>query len=206
MTSATPPNLRERQQLATKREIVTAAMQLFEKQGYRGTTIEDIAHEVGVSARTVFRHFDTKSDLVLGWLPVVEALIQEAPLTQRSPREALAQVESTVEDMLAQNAEVANSEAAQSFVRFRRLVGTDPDLQSACSAWEARLRQLAYARLVQLLGDTTDELGIQLIIQLAGGPITAALEAWTQSLDTDLLTLYREAKLRRTQLLSPSAG
>jgi len=205
MTSATPPNLRERQQLATKREIITTAMQLFEKQGYRGTTIEDIAHAVGVSARTVFRHFDTKSDLVLGWLPVVEALIQAAPLTQRSPREALAQIEGTVEDMIAQHAEVANSEAAESYVRFRRLVGTDPDLQSAISAWEARLRQVAHGRLLQLLGDTTDELGIQLIIQLVSGPIVAALEAWTHSLDGDLLTLYREAKLRRATLLSPSA-
>ena len=205
MTSATPPNLRERQQLATKREISAAAMQLFEKQGYRGTTIEDIAHAVGVSARTVFRHFDTKSDLVLGWLPVVEALIQAAPLTQRSPREALAQIEGTVEDMIAQHAEVANSEAAESYVRFRRLVGTDPDLQSAICAWEARLRQVAHGRLLQLLGDTTDELGIHLIIQVVSGPIVAALEAWTHSLDGDLLTLYREAKLRRATLLSPSA-
>lgn len=206
MTQINHPSLRERQQLATKREIIAAALDLFEKQGFRGTTIEDIAQTVGVSARTVFRHFDTKSDLVLGWLPAVEALIREVPLTESEPRAALAQIESTLEKMLAEHAATANSEGAESFTRFRRLVSTDPGLQSAISAWETRLNTLAQSRLRQLLGDDADELGVQLIIQLVAAPMRAAIETWGQSLDSDLLGFYREAKSRRDQLLSPAAS
>lgn len=204
MTPTTHPSLRERQQLATRREIVTAALDLFEEQGFRATTIDEIAQDVGVSARTVFRHFDTKIDLVLGWLPDVEALIEEVPLTQRHPSSALAQIENSIEDMLAQYTSAETSEGAESFARFRRLVGTDPDLQSALSAWESRLSKLAHRRLHDLLGEDTDELGIRLIIQLATAPISAAVEGWTHSLDSDLLALYREARVRRGLLLFPT--
>lgn len=94
-----------------------------------------------------------------------------------------------------------DTERAELFTRFRRLVQADPDLQSANSAWKARVASLAQERLRQSLGESASDLDLQLIIQLLAAPISAAAEAWTHSLDGYLLALYRAAKTRRGDLL-----
>lgn len=73
------PNLRERTRRAVQREITETAARLVLEHGYDATTIEDIAAETGMSARSVFRYFPTKEDLIVGTLdtdadPLLEAL------------------------------------------------------------------------------------------------------------------------------------
>ena len=49
---------------STQRErIVSAAAQLFARQGYHGTSTREIARLADVSENTIFRHFDRKEDL-----------------------------------------------------------------------------------------------------------------------------------------------
>ena len=43
--------------------ILEAALQLFSKQGYRGTSIREIAEEAGVSTGNVYHHFPDKEAL-----------------------------------------------------------------------------------------------------------------------------------------------
>lgn len=43
--------------------IVEAAVQLFSRQGYKGTSTREIAHLAGVNEATVFRYFSRKADL-----------------------------------------------------------------------------------------------------------------------------------------------
>jgi AcrR family transcriptional regulator len=59
------PTLRERRKDETRAEIVTAALDLFERKGFEATTVEDIAAAVGMSARTFFRYFESKTAVVL---------------------------------------------------------------------------------------------------------------------------------------------
>ncbi len=50
---------------ATSREAIAAtALGLFDTQGYEETTMEEIAAAVGVSRKTLFNYFPTKSDIV----------------------------------------------------------------------------------------------------------------------------------------------
>ncbi|MEU1994126.1 helix-turn-helix domain-containing protein [Nocardia gamkensis] len=56
--------LRERNRLRTREDIATAAMTLFEQQGYDTTTTEQIAKAAGVSIATYFRHFPSKEDVL----------------------------------------------------------------------------------------------------------------------------------------------
>ena len=40
-----------------------AAMELFSKKGFRGTTTRDLAYQAGVNEAIIFRHFDSKEAL-----------------------------------------------------------------------------------------------------------------------------------------------
>jgi TetR/AcrR family transcriptional regulator len=46
-----------------RRQIIQAAIEVFAKHGFRGTTTKQIAEAAGVSEAIIFRHFATKQDL-----------------------------------------------------------------------------------------------------------------------------------------------
>lgn len=58
------PGLRERKKLRTYETIAAAALDLFDRQGFRATTIAQIADAADVSPRTVSAYFPAKEDLL----------------------------------------------------------------------------------------------------------------------------------------------
>jgi len=60
------------------RQYERVALELFAEQGYPDVTMDDIAEELGVSARTLFRYFPSKEEILLG-VPrrSVQALVDE---------------------------------------------------------------------------------------------------------------------------------
>jgi AcrR family transcriptional regulator len=56
--------VRERQAAETRRAILDAAEELFVRDGYPATTMEAIAEQAGVSVKTVYLPFATKSGLL----------------------------------------------------------------------------------------------------------------------------------------------
>ncbi|MEU3341284.1 TetR family transcriptional regulator [Streptomyces sp. NPDC006668] len=82
----------ERSRQLASQEIVDTAVRLFTTQGYDETTTEQIAQEVGLSQRTLFRYFGTKEDLICGDQDALGALfkktVEEQPLDM-SPWDAL---------------------------------------------------------------------------------------------------------------------
>ena len=52
-----PPGLRERKKIKLRRAIQTAALRLFETQGYEHTTVEQIAEAAETSTTTFYRYF-----------------------------------------------------------------------------------------------------------------------------------------------------
>ncbi len=57
---------RGRRRATTAGELERAAFDLFERDGFDATTVEDIAAAVGISKRSFFRYFDSKNDVVWG--------------------------------------------------------------------------------------------------------------------------------------------
>lgn len=52
----------------TRELILDAAECIFGRFGYKKTTVEDIANEVGVSRATLYLHFEGKEDIALSWI------------------------------------------------------------------------------------------------------------------------------------------
>ena len=50
----------------TRRRIVQAALHLFERSGYHDVSLEELAVEAGVSRATIYKHFDSKVELLRG--------------------------------------------------------------------------------------------------------------------------------------------
>ncbi|MEV6790747.1 helix-turn-helix domain-containing protein [Streptomyces sp. NPDC051320] len=58
------PTFWDRTRQLAAQEILDTALRLFTEQGYEETTVAQIAHEAGVSQRTLFRYFGAKEDLI----------------------------------------------------------------------------------------------------------------------------------------------
>lgn len=50
---------------ATERKIIDAAIELFVRKGYHGTSINDVMHKVGLTKGAFYAHFTSKGDLLL---------------------------------------------------------------------------------------------------------------------------------------------
>jgi AcrR family transcriptional regulator len=48
-----------------RRQLLTAAQKLFARKGYRGTTIDEIAHKAGLTKGAFYYHFHGKQDVLM---------------------------------------------------------------------------------------------------------------------------------------------
>lgn len=63
---------------AVRQKVVETGIRLFAEQGFDATTTTQIAEEVGISSRSLFRYFATKEDLVLGHLAAQAEMVASA--------------------------------------------------------------------------------------------------------------------------------
>lgn len=48
----------------TKKKIISVSLELFSKQGFKGTTIRQIANEVGIKGSSIYNHFKGKDEIL----------------------------------------------------------------------------------------------------------------------------------------------
>jgi AcrR family transcriptional regulator len=75
--SAKQQGLRERTRQAVRSQLMDVAWDLFVRQGYDTTTVDEIAAAVGMSQRSFFRYFASKEDVVLVKFEKVGALLAD---------------------------------------------------------------------------------------------------------------------------------
>lgn len=140
---------------ATRAALVEAAFGLFVERGFDAVTAEEIAAEVGVTRRTFFRHFETKSDVVWGYDEDRRAFFEASLRSGRSDRSHL--------DAL-RDAVLATDEAFPLDDRDRAymaIVAGSPALQVESVALEAEFADVLIEWLAARTGRARDDVGLQ---------------------------------------------
>ncbi|MGP4100466.1 TetR/AcrR family transcriptional regulator [Nonomuraea sp. KM90] len=95
------PGRRERKKQRTREALIAEALRLFERQGYDGTTVAEIAAAADVSTRTFFLHFPTKEDVLLANTEVRMDLGLAAVAGRRPGERPAAVLARAIEEMIA---------------------------------------------------------------------------------------------------------
>jgi AcrR family transcriptional regulator len=177
--TAAPPGLRERKKELTRRALEDAALDLFARQGFDETTVDEIAAACDVSTRTFFRYFATKEDVLVGDRP--ERLATMVALVEARPagEAPLRSIRIAVDAMLAGDDEDRARLAARA-----RIMAENPGLHANCP--EAQLAKEealveALARRDAAAGIAPRPLDLRLAVGVATATYRAAIDAWSHA-------------------------
>jgi AcrR family transcriptional regulator len=134
----TPKAARGRPVVVTAEQIETVALRLWSERGFHEVSVADIAAEAGVTARTIFRRYPTKADIVWGPLTASFQILADS-LEQTSPLAPLLERARTALVGMIRDGDIDPT------ARHRiRIVGRTPELQSSTSAPFVLWRQSLY--------------------------------------------------------------
>jgi mycofactocin system transcriptional regulator len=171
----------------THAQVSQLALELFARDGFEETTVEQIAAAAGINRRTLFRYFPSKNDIVWGdFEHVLDRLRTE--LDRAGPDTPLTQA-------LAAAAVASNRYPAEQLPELRirmTLITTVPSLQAHSmlryAAWRAVVAEFAGRRL----GEPPDSLAPVALGYAALAASMAAFSHWVQHEDADLEALLAQ--------------
>jgi mycofactocin system transcriptional regulator len=162
---------------ATSRErVARAALELFARHGYDTTTVEAIATAVGVSRRTFFRYYESKSDVVWGEFDAELARF-EAKLSEPDD-------DGPMMDVLRRAVVATNRFGAGELDELRiriGLIATVPTLTAHSAVRYAEWCQVVARFAARRLGADPDDLAPQAVARAALGAANAAFSYWAAS-------------------------
>ncbi|GGG43675.1 TetR family transcriptional regulator [Kocuria dechangensis] len=173
MNDDIPHDLRARRRMDTHDEIHRAALELFEEQGIRETTVQQIAERAGVSPRTFFRYFSAKEQAALPGQRRMLRAIDGLEVSGAEPDAVLRAVEAMAETVMGGE----NDPALQEHRRVMRLLAQEPDLQALAASQDQVLAARLRDRLAEQLAGT-DPLTVLLIAEVAVAVWRASWERW----------------------------
>ena len=168
-------SLWDRKRLATMKSVQAVALDLFDRDGYSGTTIERIAASAEVSPSSVYRHFGTKEQLALwddrdaaGFTEVVDDLrgLSSIDATRHTVRTLLT-------GMFLRDDELV-----------RRRIGymmREPAIEAASALRFHQAAEDFGTALSEGLGRPHGDLEVQLFAHAVLGAIVGAIHHWYES-------------------------
>lgn len=151
-----------------------AAFELFTRNGFHETTIDDVVNAVEVSRRTFFRYFKSKDDVLLAWFDNCDDTMRKALEAQpphekpfnamrRAMTDAIGQYEADRERMIALDRLIMSTPA----VRARK--------QEMHAQWAEKLAEVLAKRLGV---DVETDMRPRLIANVSFLILTTMVEAW----------------------------
>jgi TetR/AcrR family transcriptional regulator, regulator of mycofactocin system len=185
-SEATPPVISRagRRRVTSRAELEYAAFDLFGRQGFDRTTVDDIAAAAGIGRRTFFRYFPSKNDVPWGNF--------EAELERMRARLAACQRQTPLMDAIRVAIVDFNRIEPEQVPWHRRrmeLILRTPTLQAHSTLRYAAWRQVIAEFVGERTGQSPDALAPRTIAYAALGVAVAAYEQWLEADDTDLSDL-----------------
>ncbi|MEU1906664.1 TetR family transcriptional regulator [Streptomyces hygroscopicus] len=191
--TATPPpaGLRELKKRRTRGALMRSALELFTRQGYERTTVDEIADAVDVSQRTFFRYFGNKEEVAFATQESAErhffaALCgrpaDEAPLT--ALRHAVLDSWGATGDAIEQMV------PPELHMRMYRLIESTPSLLAVHLRRTAELEERLAREIARREGlDIDTDPRPRLVVAMFGGVIRVAGKLWVEGQDDSTVTL-----------------
>jgi TetR/AcrR family transcriptional regulator, regulator of mycofactocin system len=172
---------RGRRPSTSREDVARAALDLFNRQGYDQTTVDQIAAAVGVSRRTFFRYYESKRDVVWGEF--------DAELVRLHDQLEGAPGDMPMMDVLRQAVKATNRFGAGELDELRiriGLIGSVPTLVAHSAVRYAEWCQVVAAFVAGRTGGSPDDLGPQTVARASLGAAMAAFACWAASGSDDL--------------------
>lgn len=180
--------VRGRPEATSAAAIEQASFILFEERGFEATTLDDIARAVGVTRRTLFRYYQSKSDIPWGQFDATLARFRAMLDAQPSDLQLGVAVHRAV---LGFNE--FPDDASPSHRERMRLILTTPELQAHSALRYAEWRRVIAEYVAARLGLGVEALLPQTVGHVALALALSAYEAWLRVDAAPLATLLEEA-------------
>ena len=167
--------------MTTRAELEQVAFELFDRQGFEGTTVGDIARAAGIGRRTFFRYFASKNDVPWGGF--------EERLEQMRGRLADCPPRTPVTEAIRLGLITFNQipPGQEDWHRRRlELILRVPALQAHSTLRYAAWRQVVAEFVAGRTGQPPDSLLPVTLGYAVQGLFVAACEQWLAGADTDL--------------------
>jgi mycofactocin system transcriptional regulator len=180
-----------RRKITSRAELEQVAFDLFDRQGFERTTVEDIANATGIGRRTFFRYFPSKNDVPWGDFDGELARMRRRLSTVPASEPLMRSIRKAIVDF--------NRVAPEQVPAHRRrmeLILRVPALQAHSTLRYAAWRQVIADFVADRTGLAPQALLPQAVAYAMLGVAVAAYEQWLRSDEDDLCELL-EAAMRR---------
>jgi mycofactocin system transcriptional regulator len=174
--------------VAERRVVAEVALELFSRDGFDATTVEDIAAAAGISRRSFFRYFDSKNDVVWGDF---DALLGEMDAWLAAVDDDLPMLEVIADAVIRFNQ--LPPEAVPAHRQRMALILQVPALQAHSTLRYAAWRDVVARFVAHRLEVPATELAPQLVGHLTLGTAVAAYEQWLADPGADLAAVMAAA-------------
>lgn len=192
-------SVRERNRNRVRQDIESAALELFEAQGYDNTTVEQITQLAAVSNATFFRYFGSKEEVLFA----DEQAAVEEMVSLVAERTDPARSVAALAEPVAEFARTFLDENGADRQRLTRLVMTSRTLEARSMRMRLRWEHAIARQLATESGSTEPTLDHIVTADVTVSCLAAALWAWQRdSADADI----RETTLRAFERASKLIG
>lgn len=177
-----------RKRVTSRADLEHVAFDLFDRQGFERTTVDDIARAAGIGRRTFFRYFRSKNDVPWGSFDEelermrlhLKALPPRMPLVE-AIRVAIVDFNTFPPEQIPWHR------------RRMRLILRTPALQAHSTLRYAAWRQVVDEFVGERIGQRPDALAPRTLGYVALGVAIAAYEQWLETDEADLRDLMDSA-------------
>jgi len=190
------PTLRDRKRDRTRKALINAAIDLFERRGYDGTTVADIAELADIGTRTFFSYFASKEELLF---PESDARVQAAvtAIANRRPDDRPADVLLRALDNVGAADGEPDDMVDRTAVTRLRLIKTAPAVRGRALQIQSDAQREIAGHLHQAFPAELDQVSAAALVGAFIGAVSGALQVLLDDPDAPGDPDYLRRQLRR---------